>query len=249
MNATANVTVILSCTKIDSFPSAEITRLVSSSEPFSEGREQFSFLLKPLEVGEHPVEVQIWWNGSEVDSELLVIRVYDVIDPSVFAFYLRFWFAFLLPVFTFIEVQIANPQVRFQTTDKSGKVSEIDKKLILIGIAIIYWLAFFMSIPQIDTYYSLVSFVLPSIGRIEGVLVIGVLTSAFCWLSILTGRFDWGIRMSYIILLLLFFSIIWDWILFPLPSLGLFEPLAKFAAAVVVGEILRLIWRRIRPEK
>lgn len=246
MNVSANVTVIVLSTNIEFFPSNEITEPVSSRTQYSSyTTKEFSFILKPILVGEHPIEVQLWWNKTKVDSELLILRTYDIVNPSIHSFYIRFLIAFLVPIYTFIVVQLYNPKVKFYTTDKSGKTTETSKQTILVFLTFLYWVIGISLLINLDTYYSLIPYLLPSIGRIEGVLAIGIIISAFCWLFFLVGKYDMSIRVSYIIIIFLFFSLVWDWILFPMPYLGLFEPLVKFLASTLIVELLRFIFKRI----
>jgi len=249
-NTTANIALNISAVNINFFPSNEINVPIPPRPVYSSySSKELSFILKPLTTGEYPIEVQLWWNKTKVDSKILVLKVYDMIDPNLYSFYIRCLLAFLISIYTFIVVQLYNPELKFHTTTKSGETVEWGKGTIVAIFSIIYWMFSVFALLSIEVYYGLVPYLLPCIGRIEGILAIGVIISAFCFLFLLTKRYDLSMRLSYLILIFLFFSLIWDWILFPMPYLGLLEPIAKFLGAIIIEELLRIILKRKHIEK
>jgi hypothetical protein len=250
MNVTANVIVKVSDSNINFFPSNTSTKPIPPKPLYSSySSTEFSFILKPTSVNEHFLEVELWWNETQVDSELLILKAYNMVDPNLWSFYFRFLLAYLVSFYTFVVVQLYRFDIKFHYTTKSGSSAEFGKGTILGIFTFIYWIFSIAEMSSIETYYSLIPFILPAIGRIEGVLAIGIILSAFCWLTLLSKRHDISLRVSYLILTFFFFSLVWDWVLFPMPYLGLMEPIIKLSASIVIEELLRILIERRRVKK
>jgi hypothetical protein len=246
----ANITLKFIANKAALYPTDTFVAFLPAPSPYSSySSKAFSFIVKPTSVGELPIEIQLWWNEVKVDTKLLELKVYDIIDPNLWSFYFRSLLAFLITTYTFIIVQLLRPEIKFQITTKSGEAVELRKWLVLGIFSPIYWIFGFLILSSIETYYGLIPYLLPAIGRIESVLAFGIVASALCWTFVFSGHYHLSIRISYILLMLLFFSLIWDWILFPMPYLGMLEPILKVLLATLIGELLRFILKRKRKER
>jgi hypothetical protein len=206
INESVSVVLKILVADADCFPSNESTMILPPKTYYSV-LEKTKFILTPHQSGTHPFEVQLWWNGTKVDSYVSSFDVQPILEASIFMSWLRVELIFAALIYLIIAVRFVDPS--FKVIMETG-----DSKWMIFSIlSFFYWLA---ALALLFTDGDFISyFPTSSLGAIHLILGIGwslgIISLGFC----LFKKYVWSNRFSAFAFLYLLLSVVWDWLLFP----------------------------------
>lgn len=242
MNESMYVNVTVFVSGVDCFPANNSLILLSARLlNGSASIKKISFILVPETSGTFPIDVQLWWNSTKVDSKLFVLKVYSALDPDLWGFWMRInvyvWGLVLLLVLT----QFLNPSWKIRAySEKTKKVEEYSKTMIFLIItgALAFFAYLFSS--NYDNYYAFVPFLLQLKGKIEPLLaacwIVGVISLGFSFFK----KYEWSATFSRFLLILLLLMFVSDWLLVPSPPFFGWETLVIVVFSVLINVLLKI---------
>jgi hypothetical protein len=210
INESTSVIIKILVADVDCFPSNEST-LMLPPKTYSPVLEKTRFILIPRQTGNHPFEIQLWWNGSKVDNYVFSFETHPTLEASIWWTWLRVSLTVVGLVYSVIAIRFVDPS--FQVTMENENV----KWSAFFILSFSYWIAaiaILSGMGGIYVDYVAIS-IMPSIEAIHVILgigwALGIISLGFC----LFRRYDWANRFSTFVLLFLLLSAVWDWLLFP----------------------------------
>jgi hypothetical protein len=209
INESTSVVIKILVNDVDCFPSNESTMMLPP-KTYSSVLEKTRFILIPRQTGNHPLEIQLWWNGTKVDNDVFSFETPPILEASIWWTWLRISLTIVGLIYLVISIRFANPS--FHITMESENV----KWTVFFLVSSFYWFAaiFFLSMSGIYADYVATS-IFSSIGAIHVIIgigwALGVISLGFCFFK----RYDWSNRFSTFVLLFLLLSVVWDWFFFP----------------------------------
>lgn len=243
MNESIYVNVTIFAAGVNSFPSNN--SLVLLSPRLSNGTasiKKTTFVLIPKITGTFPIEVQLWWNLTKIDSRLFVLRVYSNLDPDLWGFWVRVNVSTFGLILLLLSTNFLNPTWKLEVYNKkTRKVEEYSKTMIFLIIAgsLIFLAYFFTS--NYENYYAFMPFLLKLQGRIEPLVaacwIIGVISLGFAFFK----RYEWSSTFSRFLLILLLLMLVSDWLLIPSPPFFGWETVVIVVFSVLINVLLKIV--------
>lgn len=233
INESTSVVIKILVNDVDCFPSNESIMMLPP-KTYSSVLEKTRFILIPRQTGNHPLEIQLWWNGTKVDNDVFSFETPEtapILEASIWWIWLRINLTIAGLIYLVILIRFVDPS--FHVTMESENV----KWTVFFLVSLLYWFAaiFFLSMSGIYANYVATS-ILSSIGAVHVIIAIGwalgVISLGFCFFK----RYDWSNRFSTFVVLFLLISVVWDWLSFPENPFPQWSPIA----ILVFGALLQV---------
>lgn len=195
---------------VDCFPSNEST-MILPPKTYSPVLEKTRFILIPCETGNHPLEIQLWWNGTQVDSYVFSFETYPTLEASIWWNWLRLSLIIVGLAYLVITIRFADPSFHITMNNENVKWA------VFFILSFLYWCGAILTLSGMGGGYAdyIATSISSSLGAIHVIVgigwALGIISLGFC----LFRRFDWSNRFSTLTLLYLLLSAVWDWLLFP----------------------------------
>jgi hypothetical protein len=242
LNRSTYVNVTILAPDIECFPTNNtMMMLIPMLSNGSASTKTTSFLLTPRTAKIVQIDVQLWWNSTEIDSKVFVLDVYSVPDPSTWGFWIRINMLVWGLVILIFTTQFLNPEWKLRLYDKETKnLKEYSKAIPFLAIlGILVAAACFVS-PNVIVFFSLENFLVRLQGKIEPLL-------AACWiLGVLSiglftfRKYQWSMSFSRLLLIMLLLLFVFDWLTIPTPPFFGWETFAIVFFSVIVNVLLEM---------
>lgn len=194
---------------VNCFPSNESVVLLPPKK-YSASFKETEFILKPLKDGSYPISIQLWWNNTCVDHEILTLEVQKPNPPLAVDIWWG-WVRFNLVIWGLIYIAVF---VRF--LDPSLKIileGENGKWITFAIVSMFYFIFVFIFISGMSN--NAIMWIVSSLSEATGILGVAWGFGAISLGASLFKKFKWGNTFSNFVFIFLMLSLIWDWLLFP----------------------------------
>lgn len=239
-STSVNVTVIVS--NIECFPSNTSQIFLTASAPnATTSTKAITVVLTPKASGDFPIEVQLWWNKTQVDSKVFILTVRPPMAADLWGFWIRINILIWGLIFLIITTHYWNPSWKPTTyNQQTKKIEEFPKAVPFLIVSFFIGMAAFYFSSNYDNYYSFVLFLASLQGRIEPYLaagwVLGVLSLAF----FLFKRYEWSTSFSRLLSLMLLLLFVFDWFAIPSPPFYGWESIFLVIASVILNVLCEM---------
>jgi hypothetical protein len=255
LNESIYVNVTIFASNITCFPiNNSLILLPAKLSNGSASMKRASFVLTPRNSGNIPIDVQLWWNKTQVDSKVFVVHVFSALDPNLWGFWLRVnifaWGLMLLIVTTLFLDPTWKLNMYNQQTKKIEESSKIVPFLVITGILVV--VAYFCS-QSYENYYAFVPFLIRLQGKIEPLLaadwIVGIISLGF----FMFRKYQWSSSFSRFLFIMLLLMFVSDWLLIPSPPFFGWETIVIVFFSAIINVLLEIglkdVFNRIRKRK
>jgi len=221
---------------VDCFPSNESVILLSPSNYLASSKET-EFVLIPHKAGSYPIEIQLWWNDTYVDSKILTLEVQEKtppLEPDIWWSWVRFNIIIWGLIYLAIFVRFLDPSWEI-IIEEEGNV----KWIIFASISIAFFIAFFFFITVLNEY-NFIHWFVSSLNETTNILSIAWGLGIISLGASLFKKFKWANTFSNFIFIFLLLSLVWDWLLFPQPPYPQWSPILILIFTAFLNVLLEM---------
>lgn len=242
MNETTYVNVTVFASGIDCFPTNNSFMLLTPCLPNGSATTKTTLLILTAKTsGTFPINVQLWWNNTEVDSQVFVLNVYSALDPNMWGFWIRVNILVWGLTIMLAATQLLNPTWKLTTYDeKTKKTTEHSKTVLFLLLTACLLIAGYFFSVNYDNYYSFLPFLVRVQGRIEPLLAAGWILGAMSIGFLAFKRYGMSTSLSRLLLIMLLLLFVLDWVAFPTPPFFGWETLGIVFFSVVLNVLLEI---------